>query len=447
MHEPECLTPLMEQGIIQEVVRPLMSGKEAQIYLVVSGDDLRVAKVYKEANNRSFHQRVEYTEGRAVRNSRTRRAMGRHSRFGRQQDEAAWRSAEVEIIYKLRAAGLLVPEPYNFVDGVLIMELITDERGEPAPRMADVSLDLESANAVFSILLSQVIGMLCAGVVHGDLSEFNVLLGQYGPVVIDFPQAVDAAHNQSARKLLLRDIDNLYMSLAHAAPGVRRLPYGQEMWELYKRGELTPETVLKGRYKGSSKKANTEAVLYEVEVAERDARRRQEAQGTPKRGRRRRRKPAPGQPSEPSQSVVQQPEALAAEAVKEKARDQGRGPRNRDRGRGGRGQIRGRGPKGGGGQGPAADKPRGSKKARGAGKAQGAGRGQKAARTQAEGKAKTTGRAQAEGRAQTKGRAQTEGKSRAAGGGLSSESASPSPGRRRRRRRGRRSADTGTKDS
>ena len=303
MRVPESLIPLLDQGIIQEVVRPLMSGKEAQIYLVVSDDQLRVAKVYKTANNRSFHQRAEYTEGRAVRNSRTRRAMGRRSSFGRSQDEAAWRTAEVEIIYRLHGAGLLVPEPYNYIDGVLLMELITGMDGDPAPRLADVSLDPESARLVFTTLLSQVVGMLCVGVVHGDLSEFNVLLGQYGPVVIDFPQAVDPAHNQNARKLLVRDLDNLQLLLTHSVPGSRRLPYGQELWALYTKDNLTPDTQLTGRYRPPKRKANTESVLYEVEVAERDARQRQEAQDPKKRGRGRR-EPGPKPPVEPAKEAA-----------------------------------------------------------------------------------------------------------------------------------------------
>ncbi len=336
MREPECLTPLLDQGIIQEVIRPLMSGKEAQVYLVVSGDALRVAKVYKTAHNRSFRQRVEYTEGRAVRNSRTRRAMGRHSRFGRAQDEAAWRSAEVDIISKLHAAGLMVPEPYNFIDGVLLMELVTDADGEPAPRLADVTLDRDSASWVFKTLLTQVVGMLCAGVVHGDLSEFNVLLGHSGPVVIDFPQSVDPSHNQSARKLLLRDVDNLQLFLAHAVPGLRRLPYGQELWELYTHNNLTPETQLTGRYKAPTRKANTKAVLYEVEVAERDARKREDAQGNKKR-RRRRRKRGPKQPAGTAEASAKKPKeggpASTAEPAKSKDRAKGQGRRRR-RGRG-----------------------------------------------------------------------------------------------------------------
>jgi RIO kinase 1 len=299
MRVPEELTALVDEGIIQEVVRPLMSGKEAQIYLCVSGGELRVAKVYKASTNRTFRQRAEYTEGRAVRNTRTQRAMSKHSRHGRAEDEARWRSAEVDVIYRLRAAGVRVPEPYYFSDGILVMELITDADGEPAPRLADVRLDRVEAGAVFTTLLSEVQKMLCAGVVHGDLSDFNVLLGHSGPVLIDFPQAVDAASNQNARKLLVRDVDNLCHFLARTVPGQRRLPYGQELWDLYAKSELSPETHLTGRYQPSRTKADTRAVLHEVEVAARDAQRRREAlaaepKPTPSRPRRRHRRRASG---------------------------------------------------------------------------------------------------------------------------------------------------------
>jgi RIO kinase 1 len=299
MRQHEGLTSLIDQGIIQEVVRPLMSGKEAQIYLVVSGEELRVAKVYKAAQNRTFRHRAEYTEGRAVRNTRTQRAMSSHSRYGRSQDEATWRSAEVDIIYLLRSAGVRVPEPYHFIDGVLVMELITDANGDPAPRLADVALDRVEASAVFATLLSEVVKMLCAGVVHGDLSDFNVLMSLDGPVLIDFPQAVDPAHNQNARKLLVRDVDNLNQFLVGVVPGQRRLPYGQELWDLYVRGELTPETRLTGRYQPPQRKADTSAVLREIEVAAREAQHRRDALG-----------PVPGR-----RGRVSKPEPQAATAA------------------------------------------------------------------------------------------------------------------------------------
>jgi RIO kinase 1 len=296
MRPPECLAALVDEGIIEQVVRPLMSGKEAQIYLVVSRGELCVAKVYKAAQDRTFRQRAAYTEGRAVRNTRTQRAMSKHSRYGRVQDEAMWRSAEVDVLYRLRAAGVRVPKPHQFIDGVLVMELITDASGEPAPRLADVKLDRVAASAIFATLLSEVVKMLCAGVVHGDLSDFNVLLGRDGPVLIDFPQAVDPARNQAARQLLLRDVDNLKQFLVRVAPGQRQFPYGPELWDLYARGELTWETQLTGRYQPPQRTADTSAVMREIAVAARDAQHRRDSWG-PAPSHRRRRQSTPGPPS------------------------------------------------------------------------------------------------------------------------------------------------------
>lgn len=275
MRIPESLISLTDEGIIEQVVRPLMSGKEAQVYLVSCGGQLRVAKVYKEAQHRSFRQRSEYTEGRRVRNSRDQRAIDSRSRHGRQQDEAAWRSAEVDTLYRLQEAGVRVPRPFHFVDGVLIMELVTDVDGNPAPRLGDVRLDRVQANGVFHQLLCEVVRMLCAGVVHGDLSDFNVLLGMNGPVIIDFPQSISAASNQNARRMLLRDVDNLHRFVAQYAPGQRPLPYAQEMWQLYQCGELSPDTKLLGRFRAPEQAVDTRAVLNSIGDAERDARRRQ----------------------------------------------------------------------------------------------------------------------------------------------------------------------------
>jgi RIO kinase 1 len=239
----------------------LKSGKEAEVYLVEAGGVERVAKVYKEAHVRSFKQRADYTEGRNLRNSRDRRAIGKRSRHGRAKDEEEWRTAEVEVIYKLRHAGVRVPAPYNFMDGVLVMDLVRDERGRPAPRLADVDLAPEAGELVFEQLLRETIKMLCAGVVHGDLSDFNVLLGAEGPVIIDFPQAVDPARNNSARRLLLRDVDNLHDFLARTGGRGRRKPYGPEIWSLYERSELTPDTKLSGRHVQSRGKANVQDVV------------------------------------------------------------------------------------------------------------------------------------------------------------------------------------------
>jgi RIO kinase 1 len=280
MQTPGSLLSLIDEGIVEQVLRPLMSGKEAQVYLVRSEGELRVAKVYKEAQRRNFRQRAEYAEGRSVRNSRDQRAMGKRTRHGREQDEAAWRSAEVSTIYRLRAAGVRVPTPYHFVDGVLIMELIVDAEGNPAPRLGDLNLDRARATEVFERVLAEVIGMLAAGVVHGDLSDFNVLMGADGPVIIDFPQAVDASSNRNARKLLLRDVDNLHRFLSRFIPGRKSKPYAEEMWELYERGELTADAKLTGNYRPTNDGlALTDEVLALIAEAERDERRQRERQG------------------------------------------------------------------------------------------------------------------------------------------------------------------------
>jgi RIO kinase 1 len=284
MRIPSSLASLSEYGIIEEVLRPLMSGKEAQIYSVRSGGEYRVAKVYKEAQNRTFKNRAEYTEGRKVRNTRDQRAMNTRSRHGRAQAEAAWRTTEVDMIYRLREAGVRVPQPYHFLDGVLVMEMITDEHGDPAPRLGEVVLEREAAQAVFDCLLAEVVRMLAAGVVHGDLSDFNVLMGKDGPVIIDFPQAVDASSNQNARKLLLRDVDNLHRYMARFVPERKALPYAQEMWSLYERGLLAPDTKLTGRHQVSERKVSTEDVLGLIGDAARDERRRREQLGLSMRG-------------------------------------------------------------------------------------------------------------------------------------------------------------------
>ena len=284
MRIPECLVSLADQGIIQEVVRPLMSGKEAEVFLVVSGGELRVAKVYKEAQNRSFKNRAEYTEGRKVRNSRDQRAIGKRSRHGRAQDEAAWRSTEVDMIYRLRDAGVRVPTPHHFIEGVLIMEMVTDAEGNPAPRLGELRLEPDEARRVFDQLVAEVVRMLCAGVVHGDLSDFNVLMGVNGPVVIDFPQAVDASSNQNARTLLLRDVGNLHRYLGRFVPGYRPRPLAEEMWALYASSMLTPETRLRGEFRSSQRRADTDAVLELIGDANYDERRRRETKGLSMRG-------------------------------------------------------------------------------------------------------------------------------------------------------------------
>jgi RIO kinase 1 len=271
MKTPPRLQSLVDEGLIDTVVRQLMSGKEAQAYVVRCTHDgvsvARCAKVYKEATNRSFRQAVDYTENRKVKNSRQARAMAKGTKFGRASQEAAWQSAEVDALYRLAAAGVRVPTPYNFHDGVLLMELVTDADGDAAPRMNDVALTPESARAHHAMLLLQVVRMLCAGVVHGDLSEFNVLLSEEGPVIIDLPQAIDAAGNNHAHRVLLRDVANLRNFFGGFAPELLHTHFGPEIWDLYTRGLLTPETPLTGRFERKEGSVDLSGVLREIDDA------------------------------------------------------------------------------------------------------------------------------------------------------------------------------------
>ena len=267
MKVPPRLQPLVEEGLIDTVVRQLMSGKEAMVYVVRCGDDTRCAKIYKEASQRSFRQAVDYTENRKVKNSRQARAMAKGTKFGRQASEAAWQSAEVDALYRLADAGVRVPTPYNFCDGVLLMELVTDEHGDAAPRLNDVAFTPEQARTHHASLLTEVIRMLCAGVVHGDLSEFNILLAADGPVIIDLPQAVDAAGNNHAQRMLLRDVANLRHFFGQFAPGLLQIDYGHEMWDLYQRGVLYPDTLLTGRFERKSGPVDLGGVLREIDDA------------------------------------------------------------------------------------------------------------------------------------------------------------------------------------
>ncbi|MDD5404785.1 MAG: serine protein kinase RIO [Sulfuricella sp.] len=267
MKIPKRLQPLVEDGLVDEVIRQLMSGKEAMVFVVRCGDEVRCAKVYKEANKRSFRQSVDYTEGRKVRNSRQARAMEKGSRYGRKAQEEAWQSAEVDALYRLAAAGVRVPKPHNFHEGVLLMELVTDDNGNAAPRLNDVALTEELAREYHAALLQQVVRMLCAGVVHGDLSEFNILVGSEGPVIIDLPQAVDAAGNKHASSMLERDVDNLANYFGRFAPDLRKTDYGKEIWALYEAGELHGNVRLTGRFERAEKPADLGGVMREINAA------------------------------------------------------------------------------------------------------------------------------------------------------------------------------------
>lgn len=267
MKPPQRLQSLVDEGLIDGVMRQLMSGKEAMVFVVRCGDDIRCAKVYKEATQRSFRQAVDYTENRKVKNTRQARAMAKGTRFGREATEAAWQSAEVDALYRLAAAGVRVPKPYNFYEGVLLMELVTDAHGDAAPRLNDVAFTAEEARAHHATLLAEVVRMLCAGVVHGDLSEFNVLLAADGPVIIDLPQAIDAAGNNHAKRMLLRDVENLRHFFGRFAPELLKTDYGHEIWDLYQRGALQPGTTLSGLFTHQTGPVDVRSVLREVEDA------------------------------------------------------------------------------------------------------------------------------------------------------------------------------------
>src|SRR4030081_3410673 len=236
MKTPKRLPPLIEDGVIDAVVRQLMSGKEAMVFVVRCGVETRCAKSYKEADKRSFRQAVDYTENRKTKNSRQARAMAKGTRFGREAQERAWQNAEVDALYRLAAAGVRVPKPYNFHEGVLLMELVTDEEGNAAPRLNDLEFTPQQATELHHRLIREVVRTLSAGVVHGDLSEYNILLGADGPVIIDLPQAIDAAGNNHAPRMLVRDVDNLRAFFGEFAPDLLATDYGKEIWALYEAG-------------------------------------------------------------------------------------------------------------------------------------------------------------------------------------------------------------------
>ncbi len=271
MKTPTALQALIDDGVIDEVLRPLKSGKEAAVYVVRSGEDVRCAKVYKDMAQRSFQQRVQYQEGRKVRGSREARAIGKATKYGRKQQETAWKNTEVDALYLLRDAGVRVPEPYGYYHGVLVMELVTDAEGFSAPRLGEVELTAEQARDYHAVLMRQVVRMLCCGLIHGDLSQYNVLVGPDGPVVIDFPQVVSAAGNNAARRMLLRDVNNLTASLGRWAPELLDTWYGEEMWAVFEAGMLLPDTVLTGKFKHDERHANVDSVREAIEEARKEA--------------------------------------------------------------------------------------------------------------------------------------------------------------------------------
>jgi|TARA_B110000971_G_scaffold118890_1_gene121781 RIO kinase 1 len=267
MKIPKRMRPLVENGLVDEVIRPLMSGKEADVFVVRCGSEIRCAKIYKEAEKRAFKQAVTYQEGRKVRNSRRARAMEKGSKFGREQQEEVWQSAEVSALFKLADIGVRVPKPYGCFDGVLLMELITYDGEEVAPRLNDVTMTEEQALVDHKTLMHDVMRMLCAGLVHGDLSEFNVLIDDNGPVIIDLPQAVDAAANNNAESMHRRDVENITNYYAQFAPELSNSHYAPEMWALFEAGDLHPNTELTGQFEESTESADVDTVLEEIKQA------------------------------------------------------------------------------------------------------------------------------------------------------------------------------------
>ena len=267
MKTPKRILPLIEDGLVDEVLRPLMSGKEAEVFVVRCGNEIRCAKVYKEAAKRSFKKAVQYREGRKVRNSRRARAMEKGSKFGRKEQEDVWQNAEVDALYKLAAAGVRVPKPYGCFDGVLLMELVCDDEGRVAPRLNDVSMTAEQARDDHYVVMVYVMRMLCAGLIHGDLSEFNVLVDDYGPVIIALPQAVDAAANNNAYAMLERDVANMTHYYGQYAPDLLKTRYAEEIWALFEDAALDPDLELTGEFEDSSDLADVDGVLEEIKAA------------------------------------------------------------------------------------------------------------------------------------------------------------------------------------
>jgi RIO kinase 1 len=275
MKTPAGLQPLIEDGVIDEVVRSLKSGKEATVYVVRTGMQLRCAKVYRDMAQRSFQRRAQYQEGRKVRGSRQARAMSKSTRFGRKEQEAAWKNAEVEALYQLVAADVRVPRPYGYFNDVLIMELVTDAQGNPAPRLGDVDLSPEMARGYHQFMIQQIVRMLSIGLIHGDLSEFNVLVGPDGPVIIDLPQAVNAAGNNSAFAMLERDVNNIRATLGQFAPELLATEFAREMWSLFEQGELKADSELTGRFARDETQADPDGVMAVIDDAREEALRRE----------------------------------------------------------------------------------------------------------------------------------------------------------------------------
>lgn len=267
MKTPECFEVMVRNGLVDEVVSRLMSGKEADVYVVQSKGELCCAKVYKDARSRSFSQLAQYQEGRKGRNSRQARAMQKNSKYGRRETEDAWKNAEVDALRTLAEAGVRVPQVHDYADGILLMEFVVDAEGAAAPRLNDLRLTGEKAREYHRELIRNIVLMLCAGIIHGDLSEYNVLVGSDGLVIIDLPQAVNASGNNNARSMLERDVQNITAYFGRFAPELLSTDYGKEIWKLYAGGKLTPSAELTGHFVQSDIPADVKGVMREIDYA------------------------------------------------------------------------------------------------------------------------------------------------------------------------------------
>jgi RIO kinase 1 len=275
MRIPPGLQELLDDAIIDEVVRQLKSGKEASVYAVRCGTEVRCAKVYKDMAQRSFQKRAQYQEGRKTRGSRDTRAMAKSSRYGRKEQETAWKSTEVDALYQLVAAGVRVPRPHGFFSGVLLMEMVTDATGDCAPRLGEVALPPDLAREYHAFMMQQIVRMLCTGLIHGDLSEFNVLMSADGPVIIDLPQAVNAASNNNAFAMLERDVNNITTTLGQFAPELLNTNFAAEIWALFEQGELKPDSKLTGTYAKPDTAPDVQQIMHAIEDAREEALRRE----------------------------------------------------------------------------------------------------------------------------------------------------------------------------
>jgi RIO kinase 1 len=271
MKIPKGLQPLIDDGVIDEVIRSLKSGKEATVYVVRSGAQVRCAKVYRDMGQRSFQKRAQYQEGRKIRGSRQARAMSKSTRFGRKEQESAWKNAEVDALYKLVEAGVRVPRPFGYFNDVLVMEMVTDASGDPAPRLGEVDLSPETAREYHTFLILQIVRMLGIGLIHGDLSEFNVLVGPDGPVIIDLPQVVNAAGNNGAFAMLERDVNNIRATLGRFAPELLTTEFAREMWSLFEQGDLHPDRPLTGVFARDESATDPDGVMLVIDDAREDA--------------------------------------------------------------------------------------------------------------------------------------------------------------------------------